>query len=45
MTWPTKLFGRLAPWLPCLMRPGRRLISSSRTLMALYVLENAADGA
>src|SRR5258708_20004250 len=45
MTWLTKLFGRLAPRLPCGMRPGRTLISSSRTVMAIDIRKTMADGA
>jgi hypothetical protein len=45
MTWPTKLFGRLAPRFPCRIRPGRRLISSSRTVMAIDIREKMTDGA
>src|ERR1700737_1742990 len=45
MTWPTKLFGRLAPRFPCRMRPGRTLISSSRTVMAIGIRKIGADGA
>src|ERR1700738_4133681 len=43
MTWPTKLFGRLAPRFPCRMRPGRTLISSSRAVMAIDIRKMMAD--
>src|ERR1700722_18929648 len=45
MTWPTKLFGRLVPRFPCRMRPGRTLISSSCTVIAIGIRKTAADGA
>ena len=45
ITSPTKLFGRLAPWLPWRMRPGRRWMSSSRVLMAARALRTGGDGA
>ena len=45
MTWPTKLFGRLAPRFPCWMRPGRTLISSSRTVTAVDIRKTVTDGA
>src|SRR5665213_614474 len=37
ITWPTKLFARLAPWLPWRIRPGRTWMSSSRVLMTLDI--------
>src|SRR5665213_3790335 len=45
ITWPTKLFGRLAPWLPWRIRPGRTWMSSSRVLMTLDVRRKETDGA
>ena len=45
ITSPTKLFGRLAPWLPWRMRPGRTWRSSSRVVMAARAPANAGDGA
>jgi hypothetical protein len=45
MTCPTKLFGRWAPQFPCRMRPGRTLISSSRTVMAIGTRKTMTAGA
>src|SRR5579872_3207628 len=45
ITSPTKVFGRLAPWLPWRMRPGRTRRSSSRVVMAALASENGGDGA
>src|SRR5271155_137495 len=45
ITSPTKLFGRLAPWLPWRMRPGRGLKSSSRVVMPGSAFADPRDGA
>jgi hypothetical protein len=45
ITSPTKVFGRLAPWLPWRMRPGRTCRSSSRVVMAARASQNGGDGA
>ncbi len=45
ITWPTKLFGRLAPRFPGRMRPGRTFISSSRTVILIDTRKTMADGA
>ena len=45
ITSPTKVFGRLAPWLPWRMRPGRTWRSSSRVVMAARASGNGGDGA
>src|ERR1700733_14697953 len=45
ITSPTKVFGRLAPWLPWRMRPGRTCRSSSRVVMAACASGNGGDGA
>ena len=45
VTSPTKVFGRLAPWLPWRMRPGRTCRSSSRVVTAARASGNGGDGA
>ena len=45
MTSSTKLFGRLAPRLPCPMRPGRIRSASSRVLIAIRSQWKESDGA
>src|SRR5271155_1239924 len=44
ITSPTKVFGRLAPWLPWRMRPGRIRRSSSR-IVTVARAGNGGDGA
>src|SRR5579863_4503828 len=45
ITSPTKVFGRLAPWLPWRMRPGRTCRSSLLFVITARASENGGDGA